>query len=82
MAQEHLSSPERQQRRELEYEEADEPNPVFEQILEAAVQIPNIPLPKSSDGNVSTQSVLGGRTVLITFVALGYPHAQLRQDGL
>lgn len=50
-----LSSPERQQRRDLEYEEADEPAPVFEQVLEANVGIPNIPLPRSSDSNVSSQ---------------------------
>jgi RNA polymerase-associated protein LEO1 len=58
---ERLSSPERNQRRELEYEEEDQPEPVFEQILEAAVEIPNIPLPKSTDGDVSkTQNPLHG----------------------
>jgi RNA polymerase-associated protein LEO1 len=36
----------------LEYEEDEEPNPLIEHRLEASVSIPNIPLPKSSDGQV------------------------------
>jgi RNA polymerase-associated protein LEO1 len=36
----------------LEYEEEDEPNALIEHRLEASVSIPNIPLPKSSDGQV------------------------------
>jgi RNA polymerase-associated protein LEO1 len=43
----------------MEYEEADEPNQVVQEILEASVQIPNIPLPKSSDGDVSPTTALG-----------------------
>ncbi|KAH9967287.1 Leo1-like protein-domain-containing protein [Russula dissimulans] len=45
-----LSSPDRKRRQALEYEEEDEPNPLIEHRLEASVSIPNIPLPKSSDG--------------------------------
>ncbi|TFY76502.1 hypothetical protein EWM64_g7511 [Hericium alpestre] len=45
-----LSSPDRRQRQALEYEEEEEPHEVIEQRLEAAVAIPNIPVPKSSDG--------------------------------
>jgi RNA polymerase-associated protein LEO1 len=45
-----LSSPDRKRREALEYEEDDEPNPLIEHRLEASVSIPNIPLPKSSDG--------------------------------
>jgi RNA polymerase-associated protein LEO1 len=50
-----LSDSERQRRRELEYEEPDdEPeDQVFEEVIEAAIAIPNVPLPKSSDGQVS-----------------------------
>jgi RNA polymerase-associated protein LEO1 len=59
VANERLSSPEAQQRKHMEYEEADEPNQVVQEILEASVQIPNIPLPKSSDGDVSPTTVLG-----------------------
>jgi hypothetical protein len=39
-------------RQALEYEEDEEPNPIIEHRLEASVSIPNIPLPKSSDGQV------------------------------
>ncbi|KAF8269833.1 Leo1-like protein-domain-containing protein, partial [Lactarius quietus] len=45
-----LSSPDRKRRQALEYEEDEEPNPIIEHRLEASVSIPNIPLPKSSDG--------------------------------
>ncbi|KAI9066955.1 Leo1-domain-containing protein [Trametes sanguinea] len=46
-----LSSPERRHRAEMEYAEEDEPEQqVLEQRLEADVAIPNIPVPKSSDG--------------------------------
>jgi hypothetical protein len=47
-----LSSPDRKRRQALEYEEDEEPNPIIEHRLEASVSIPNIPLPKSSDGQV------------------------------
>ncbi|KAI1793578.1 Leo1-domain-containing protein [Ganoderma leucocontextum] len=46
-----LSSPERRHREQLEYAEDDEPEPVVEHRLEADVAIPNIPVPRSSDGN-------------------------------
>ncbi|KAH9993735.1 Leo1-like protein-domain-containing protein [Russula compacta] len=45
-----LSSPDRKRRQALEYGEDEEPNPLIEHRLEASVSIPNIPLPKSSDG--------------------------------
>ncbi|KAI0060978.1 Leo1-domain-containing protein [Artomyces pyxidatus] len=45
-----LSSPDRKRRQALEYEEEDEAKDVVEQRLEATVSIPNIPVPKSSDG--------------------------------
>ncbi|KAI9511594.1 Leo1-like protein-domain-containing protein [Russula earlei] len=45
-----LTSPDRKRRQALEYEEEEEPNPLIEHRLEASVSIPNIPLPKSSDG--------------------------------
>ncbi|TBU43989.1 Leo1-like protein-domain-containing protein [Dichomitus squalens] len=48
---ERLSSPERRHREQLEYAEDDEPEPVIEHRLEADVAIPNIPVPRSSDGN-------------------------------
>lgn len=37
----------------MEYPEDDEPEPVVEQVLEANAAIPNIPVPRSSDGKVS-----------------------------
>ncbi|KAI0820363.1 Leo1-like protein-domain-containing protein [Trametes gibbosa] len=46
-----LSSPERHRREHLEYAEEDEPDHVLEQRLEADVAIPNIPVPRSSDGS-------------------------------
>ncbi|CDO75816.1 hypothetical protein BN946_scf184951.g14 [Trametes cinnabarina] len=47
-----LSSPERRHRAEMEYAEEDEPEQqLVEQRLEADVAIPNIPVPKSSDGS-------------------------------
>ncbi|KAI0629174.1 Leo1-like protein-domain-containing protein [Trametes polyzona] len=46
-----LSSPERHRRERLEYAEEDEPEQVIEQRLEADVAIPNIPVPRSSDGS-------------------------------
>ncbi|THH19431.1 hypothetical protein EW146_g1711 [Bondarzewia mesenterica] len=44
-----LSSSDRKRRQALEYGEEDEPNPIIEHLLEAAVAIPNIPVPRSSD---------------------------------
>ncbi|KAH9888930.1 Leo1-like protein-domain-containing protein [Cubamyces lactineus] len=46
-----LSSPERRHREQLEYAEEEEPEQVMEQRLEADVAIPNIPVPRSSDGS-------------------------------
>lgn len=51
-----ISSPERKHREALEYAEDDEPEQVVEEeVLEASAQIPNIPVPRTSDGNVSTR---------------------------
>jgi hypothetical protein len=49
-----LSDTERERRRALEYDEPDEEpeDQVFEEIIEAAVAIPKVPMPKSSDGTV------------------------------
>lgn len=51
-----LSSSARKRRQELEYEEEDEAPPVVENLLQAEVNIPNIPVPKSSDGQVRPYS--------------------------
>ena len=45
----------------MEYAEDEEPEQVVEQVLEADAQIPNIPVPRSSDGSVS------GRHGLLSF---------------
>ncbi|GJE91156.1 Leo1 domain-containing protein [Phanerochaete sordida] len=47
-----ISSPDRRHREALEYAEEDEPEQdiVEEEVLEASAQIPNIPVPRSSDG--------------------------------
>lgn len=48
-----LTSPERRHRKALEYEEDDQDEPEEEvQLRDANVQIPNIPVPRSSDDNV------------------------------
>ncbi|KIJ62028.1 hypothetical protein HYDPIDRAFT_95225 [Hydnomerulius pinastri MD-312] len=46
-----LSQAEKDRRRALEYMEPDEPGVVVEQVQEANVPIPNIPVPRSSDGD-------------------------------
>ncbi|PCH37556.1 Leo1-domain-containing protein [Wolfiporia cocos MD-104 SS10] len=46
-----LSSPERKHREAMEYAEEEDAAPVEEQVLEANAAIPNIPVPRSSDGN-------------------------------
>jgi RNA polymerase-associated protein LEO1 len=51
-----LSEAERQHRKALEYEEDDQPDEVYADVVEANVAIPNVPIPKSSDGNVSLLS--------------------------
>ncbi|KAH7907263.1 Leo1-like protein-domain-containing protein [Hygrophoropsis aurantiaca] len=45
-----LSQSERDRRKALEYEELEEPPGVAEQVKEADVRIPNIPVPRSSNG--------------------------------
>jgi RNA polymerase-associated protein LEO1 len=56
-----ISSPERKHREAMEYAEDDEPEQIVEEeVLEASAQIPNIPVPRSTDGNVcSLSSTLG-----------------------
>jgi hypothetical protein len=61
-----LSSPDRKRRQALEYEEDEEPNPLIEHRLEASVSIPNVPLPKSSDGQVRISEDTGTRFHLIS----------------
>ena len=39
----------------MEYPEEEETEAIVEQVLEASAAIPNIPTPKSSDGNVSSR---------------------------
>ncbi|KAG1746701.1 Leo1-like protein-domain-containing protein [Suillus paluster] len=46
-----LSQTEKEHRQALEYLEPEEPGIVVEQVREADVRIPNIPVPKSSDGD-------------------------------
>ncbi|KAL0953515.1 hypothetical protein HGRIS_004739 [Hohenbuehelia grisea] len=47
---ERLATPEREHRRALEYEEDDIPGELAVEVKEANVAFPNIPVPKSSDG--------------------------------
>ncbi|KDQ19190.1 hypothetical protein BOTBODRAFT_154157 [Botryobasidium botryosum FD-172 SS1] len=49
-----ISSPERRRRKALEYEEEEEPPEAQEQVIEATVPIPNLPVPKTADGNYWT----------------------------
>ena len=48
-----LSQTERERRQALEYAEPDEPGSVVPQVQEVDVHIPNIPFPRSSDGQVT-----------------------------
>jgi RNA polymerase-associated protein LEO1 len=49
---ERLPSPEREHRKAMEYAEEDDPSADQGGQLEANVQIPNVPTPRSSDGQV------------------------------
>ena len=53
-----LPSPERDRRQALEYEEEDIPPEVAIEYKEAHVSFPNIPVPRSSDGNVCDPNLL------------------------
>lgn len=53
---ERLPSPERERRQALEYEEEDVPPEISVEVKEAHVAFPNLPVPKSSDGNVGCPS--------------------------
>jgi len=48
-----LPTPEREHRQALEYEEDEVPLDTGEVVKEADVSFPNLPIPKSTDGNVS-----------------------------
>ena len=50
---ERLPSPERERRQALEYEEEEVPPELAIEVKEAEVTFPNLPVPKSSDGDVS-----------------------------
>ncbi len=52
-SEEGLSAAELKHRRDLEYEEDENPEEAVIELKHAALSIPNIPIPKSSDGNVS-----------------------------
>ena len=52
-ASDRVSTPEREHRKALEYGEDDEPGGVELEAKEVALELPNIPMPRSSDGNVS-----------------------------
>jgi hypothetical protein len=51
-----LPSPERERRHALEYEEEEAPQEIAVEVKEAEVSFPNIPVPKSSDGDVSAET--------------------------
>jgi RNA polymerase-associated protein LEO1 len=54
-SQEGLASPERERRQALEYGEDDLPaQDIPGEVREAEVSFPNLPVPRSSDGDVST----------------------------
>ena len=48
-----LSAAELRHRKELEYEEAEDREDSVMELKHASLEIPSIPLPRSSDGNVS-----------------------------
>lgn len=48
---ERLPSPERERRQALEYEEEDVPQEIAVEVKEAEVSFPNLPVPRSSDGD-------------------------------
>ena len=77
---ERLPSPERERRQALEYEEEDAPPEISVEVKEAHVAFPNLPVPKSSDGNVS--SPFKSNSVNSFLTELGYPVAELCQIGL
>lgn len=62
---ERLPSPDRVRRHALEYEEDDLPPEIAVEVKEAQVNFPNLPVPKSSDGNVSLH-FLGGHASPLT----------------
>lgn len=64
-----LSQTEKDRRRALEYTETDEPVPVVPEIQEVNVSIPNIAIPRTSDGDVKYVRPLHGMT-LTTLLAL------------
>lgn len=77
-----LSQTEKEHRQALEYLEPEEPGIVVEEVREADVRIPNIPVPKSSDGdvcNIVSLSCLYAKSCIST--ALGDQNANLCKNG-
>jgi RNA polymerase-associated protein LEO1 len=63
-----LSQTEKEHRRAMEYLEPEEPGVVLDQVREANVLIPNIPVPTSSDGEVcNIVSLFCGCTLNVVF---------------
>ena len=64
---EQLSEAELEHRKQMEYNEDDENEPEEIHLREAAVSIPNIPKPHSSDGDVRTVFLVRDSASLILF---------------
>jgi hypothetical protein len=67
-----LTDEERQRRQALEYEEPDEEpeGALLEEVIEAAVALPKVPLPRSSDGTVSPR-ILAHTVVVLILRSIG-----------
>ena len=84
-----MSAAELQRRQELEYEEDEGQDENVVELKHAVLSIPNIPMPKSSDGNVRRKQrfVMPIETndknhlSVIKHLVLGYQNAELRQIG-
>ncbi|KAG6891268.1 hypothetical protein C0995_008520 [Termitomyces sp. Mi166 len=60
---ERLTSPERERRQALEYEEEDMPQEIAVEVKEAEVSFPNLPVSRGSDGAVSEGTNVSGALV-------------------
>lgn len=78
---ERLPSPERERRQALEYEEDEVPPEISVEVKEAHVSFPNLPVPKSSDGNVRPRLFLIPPDLFFK-LELGHSVTKLRQVGL
>jgi RNA polymerase-associated protein LEO1 len=78
-----LTSPEREHREALEYGEHGHAQDLadMDEVKEAEVAFPNIPVPRSSDGDVNLISSSSYQNMVakwaILFTELGYPHTEL-----